>query len=91
MKCPLCGGNLSVAQTRKHISDKLVQRERTCDTPLCPFCEKTYEILEVRDLDDLLDQSFETLQRIAKNIGGERTGDRILALHKEIAGRYFID
>ncbi|WP_419656271.1 uncharacterized protein Dvar_53730 [Desulfosarcina variabilis str. Montpellier] len=86
MKCPLCGGNLSVSQTRKNISDKLVQRDRSCDTPLCPYVERTYEVLETDDLDDLLEQSFETLRRIAKNIGSERIGDRLLALHREISG-----
>lgn len=86
MKCPLCGGKLSVTRTDNKISNFLVRRDRSCDTPLCPYVNRTFEILEVCDNEILLDHLFDLVRRVATNGEAQRVKDKLFALHKEICG-----
>lgn len=83
MRCPICGGDVGVAKT-ENISDTIIVRYRRCIRPLCPFFDKTCEVLNVAGDRNLMDMLFDLIRDTAKNIGGRDVAERLAELARQL-------
>ena len=83
MRCPLCGAELSTRKT-VGLSDSLVQRTRSCRNPLCPYVDKTFEMLPTASVECMLDGLCDLFKDIAKTVGAETVTCRLTKLNAEI-------
>ena len=73
-----------MTRTQK-ISDCLVQRDRSCDGPLCPYVRRTYEPLEDAQCSDMIDQLVDLMLKVARNMGREAVASKIDSLQQAVS------
>ena len=67
------------------LSGGLVRRIRHCVVPLCPYVDKTYEMLNDQKTELLLDELVVLLRDIAKNMGPGPVCKRLACLNIELS------
>ena len=86
MECPMCGSELYVSKTTA-LSGGLIRRIRHCSNNLCPFVDKTFEMLNDQKTYLLLDEIIVLLRDIAKTMGNGPVVDRLSKLNVELSRR----
>ncbi len=83
MNCPICNSVLFVRQT-KDLSGSLTRRTRECSNDLCPFVDRTHEMLNEQKNTVLLDEVFQLLRDIIIKMGKGPVKERIKKLSDEL-------
>ena len=84
MNCPLCGAQLRVIKTYQ-VSNALARRTRQCENALCPYVDRTYEMLNCDKNDLLIDELFALILDVAKTLGPGCVKDRLARLACEVS------